>query len=127
LLFSGTLLSVRCIFPFLPCPSLLFFHQLFVKHFRSPEFSSVWNCGSFADHLPSPWWKECCLEERDYRRAAMCVLCTVCGLAVSVVWSGRIFSSRRTSLVLVAFYRRWIFKFCGVFFSLPCSHKQWKK
>ena len=34
LLFSGTLYSVRYIFPFLLCISLLFFPQLFVKHLR---------------------------------------------------------------------------------------------
>ena len=45
LLFSGTLHSVEYIFPFLPCLSLLFFPQLFVK---PPQTTTLPSCISFA-------------------------------------------------------------------------------
>ena len=44
-LFSGTLHSVGCIFSFLPCLSLLFFSQLFVKPPQTTLFPS---CISFS-------------------------------------------------------------------------------
>ena len=45
LLFSGTLHSVGFIFPFLPCLSLLFFSQLFV---RPPQTTILPSCISFS-------------------------------------------------------------------------------
>ena len=45
LLFSGTLHSVGYIFPFLPCFSLLFFPQLFVK---PPQKTTLPSCISFS-------------------------------------------------------------------------------
>ena len=45
LLFSGTLHSVGYIFPFLPCFSLLFFPQLFVK---PPQKTTLHTCISFS-------------------------------------------------------------------------------
>ena len=44
LLFPGTLHSVGCIFPFLSCPLLLFFPQLFVK---PPQTTGLPSCVSF--------------------------------------------------------------------------------
>ena len=45
LVFSGTLHSVECIFPILPCLLLLFFSQLFVK---PPQTTTLPSCISFS-------------------------------------------------------------------------------
>ena len=45
LLFFGTLNLVGCAFPFLPCFSLLFFFQLFVK---PPQVTTLPSCFSFS-------------------------------------------------------------------------------
>ena len=45
LLFSGTLHSVECMFPFLPCLSLLFLPQLFVKPL---QITTLPSCISFS-------------------------------------------------------------------------------
>ena len=59
LLFSGTLHSVGCIFPFLLCLSFLFFPQLFLK---PPQTSTLPFCiyfswGWFWSQLPEQYYK----------------------------------------------------------------------
>ena len=53
LLFSGTLHSVGCIFPFLLCLSLLFFSQIFVRPLQIPlcHFAFLFLGDEFDHHL----------------------------------------------------------------------------